>query len=244
MRKVAATALVSAVLTAGCSTGPSTDGRPPSPPATSPTATPATAVDLLKAGTAFIDQISFRTDLAIGESSSATSHTDNAKKRSATLLGPEGKSEIRAVDDDLYILSGGGLRGMPEGWMIADPAKVPAAFEFSFAHGRVDPGGSARLINAIISAQATGTNVSGTIDIGKIGVGNGISYPGASPGEVQGQFQATLDGQGRLTSFTVRIDDGAADSVRYSEFGTPVTVSRPEGAIPAPDTLYPLLGLQ
>jgi hypothetical protein len=237
--------LVSAILTVGCSTGQSTDGRPPSPPATSPTATPATAVDRLEAGIAFIDQTSFRTDLAIGESMAATSHTDNTNKRAAaTLSAPGGKVEIRAVGDDLYMMAGGVLPGMPKGWMVVDPAKVPAAFELSFAQGRVDPGGSARLVDAITSAQATGSEVSGTIDIGKIGVGNGLSFPGMRAGEVQGQFQATLDSRGRLTSFAIHGEGVPSGSVRYSDFGVPVTVSPPQGAVPAPQSLYPLLGVQ
>ncbi|MGN9914201.1 hypothetical protein ACTMTJ_42405 [Phytohabitans sp. LJ34] len=246
IHKVTATVLVSAVLAAGCSSGQSTDGRPPSSPATSPTATPATAVDLLKSGLTFIDQVSFRADMAIGESIAATSRTDNANKRAtATLSAPGGKKlEIRAVGDDLYMMAAGVLPDMPKGWMVVDPAKVPAAFGLSFAQGSVDPGGSARLVNAVTSARATGSDISGTIDIGKIGVGNGMSFPGVRPGEVQGQFQATLDDQGRLTSFAIHGEGVPSGSVRYSEFGTPVAVSAPQGAVPAPESLYPLLGVQ
>lgn len=55
----------------------------------------------------------------------------------------------------------------------SDRVSAPAV---SFAPGLNDPGGVARLFNAIVSAQASGADVSGTIDLTRIGTGNGISF--------------------------------------------------------------------
>jgi hypothetical protein len=133
--------------------------------------------------------------------------------------------------------------------MVLDPAKIPADFAMSFAAGKNDPGGSARLINAIVSAEVSGAGITGTIDATRVGTGNGISFrpgpQGKFPDSARStRFQATLDSQHRLTSFVIpSAPGGPSASLRYSEFGSAVTVSRPHGAVPAPEALYPQLGL-
>lgn len=247
-RTVVGIALASAALAAGCSTGEPT-ARRPDPVATSASAdATATAIDRLKAATAFVDRVSFTARVVIAEGQILTeSRTNNVTRRAVTTLtSAEQVIEVRMIDDDVYMLART-LPGASRGWMVLDPAKIPAGFAMSFDRGENDPGGSARLINAITSARVSGTEVSGTIDIVKVGTGNGISYrpnPGTFPESMRSQeFRATLDSQGRLAEFSIPGSQGLpAGSLSYGDFGAAVTVSPPRGAVPAPESLYPQLG--
>lgn len=247
-------AAVFAVLAAACSVGQPSTSRPGPVPATSvavDAAALATAIDRLKAGTAFVDQVSFVAEVVIADGQVLIeSHMDNVRKRAvSTTTGPGAVVEIRMIGDDVYMLAPT-LPTAPKGWMILDPAKVPAGFDLSFAPGKNDPGGSARLISAIISARASGNEVSGTIDVVKLGKGNGISFQtgqgAALPDSVRSQeFRATLDGQGRLESFVIPGSRGVPRAgLSYRGFGTRVTVTPPSGAVPAPETVYPQMGLR
>jgi hypothetical protein len=59
------------------------------------------------------------------------------------------------------------------------------------------------------------------------------------------KFHATLDSQHRLIGFVIPSAQGSPSAtLRYREFGAVVAVSRPQGAVPAPDdALYPQIGL-
>jgi hypothetical protein len=244
-RTVTAGLTMAAVLAVGCSVGRAGDGdRDPGPAVSRDSA----AIDLLRASTAFIDHTSFRTDVEFAGGQMATvAHTDNVHKRAdaiITLWGVE--TEARLVDDDIYLRTDTDMPGVGHGWLVLDPAKVPAGFAMSFAPGKNDPGGSARLIDAVVSAEVSGSGITGTMDLTKVGTGNGISFrpgPGGKfPSAARStRFEATLDGQHRLTSFVVQSAPDA--TLRYSEFGAAVSVSRPRGAVPAPAALYPQLGL-
>jgi hypothetical protein len=253
---MAATLVVAAVIAAGCSIGTSPSSSPLSAPTGVPAATTASsapsAVDQLRAGTAFIDTTSFRTDVTVADGQiTDESHTDVPHRRADSLILSSGSPayEIRVIDATFYLKIDVKTPGISNNWMILDPAKIPAGFGFSFVPGQDDPGSSARLINAIVSAQASGPDITGTLDAAKVGTGNGISYrvaPGASfpEGAHSQPFDATLDSQGRLVSFEIPSANGLpAATLRYSEFGAPVSVSPPQGAVPAPDSLYPQLGL-
>jgi len=207
------------------------------------------AIDLLRAGTRFVDQTSFRTDFAVAGQSLIWMHTDSIHKRGVgSISAPAGPIELRLVDDDFYMNAGSNLRGVAEGWMILDVARIPAGFAFTFAPGSNDPGGSARFINGIISAEVTGAHISGTIDLSKVGVGSGFSFKPGPDGSFQGgphrPFSATLDSEGRVVSLRLpKLTGDTFAEIRYSEFGVPVDVSPPTGAVPAPDALYPQLGV-
>ena len=248
-RPVIGVALASALLATACTTTSApTDSRPVTSAAADTT---AAAIERLKAGTAFVDQISFLADVVIGEGQVTTkTRTDNVNKRATSIIATTGLTvEIRMIDDDVYMLAAN-LPGALEGWMTLDPAKIPAGFAVSFERGKNDPGGSARLFNAITSAHSFGTEISGTIDIVTLGTGNGISFranPGAEfPDSVRSQkFRATLDGHGRLVTFAIPGSQGVPSAtLRYGEFGVPVEVSPPRQAEPAPEALYPQMGLR
>ncbi len=245
------------LLLLGCSVGTRAERDPE--PRTAPESTAsasadaaatAEAVGLLRAGTAFVNQTSFRSDVDIASQITSLSHTDNVNKRvNATITAPGGTIEIRMIDDDVYLKAGQLLRGVGDQWMVLDPARVPAGFALSFAPGRNDSGGSGRLIDAIVTARADGRQITGTIDATRIGVGNGISFR-LDPGGVfpdsarRHAFRAMLDTEGRLVSFLMPEASGLPSaSLRYSDFGSTVSVVRPAGAVVAPDALYPQLGM-
>jgi len=251
-RSVVGIVVACAVVAGGCSTGKTTDGGPVAPAATSAAVSdPAAAVDRLRAGTAFIDQVSFISRLVIAEGQLLSeSRVDNLNKRSVTTMTTaEHVIETRMIGDGIYMLART-LPGASDGWMILDPAKIPAGFEMSFDRGKNDPGGSARLINAITSARVSGSEITGTVDVVKIGTGNGISFRANPGGEfpkdaVNQEFRATLDSQGRLAKFVIPGSQVVPQgSVSYSDFGVAVAVSPPRGAKPAPETIYPMLGLR
>ncbi|MGS2619448.1 hypothetical protein ACVCAH_33795 [Micromonospora sp. LZ34] len=213
-------------------------------------ATTAKAIDLLRAGTEFIDQTSFRVDVDIASQVTTLSHSDNVNKRTDATLSAFGRvTEIRMIDNEVYMKTELDLPGVGHEWMSLDPARVPSDFALSFAPGKNDPGGSARLINAIVTARADGSHITGTIDVTRIGTGNGISFrpgPGVTlPDSARSHaFRATLDAEGRLISFLIPAASGLPNaSLRYSDFGAATDVTRPRGAVAAPDALYPQLGL-
>ncbi|RKN51688.1 hypothetical protein D7193_27540 [Micromonospora costi] len=213
-------------------------------------ATTADAIDQLRAGTAFVDQTSFRADVDIASQISTLSQTDNVERRAVSTVSVGGRGwEIRMIDEDVYMKTDLDLPGVGHDWMVLDRARVPSAFALSFEPGKNDPSGSARLINAIVTARADGPRISGTLDVTRIGSGNGISFrPGPAgefPDSVRNQaFHASLDAEGRLVDFLIPEANGAPSaSLRYSEFGAPFEVVRPDGAVKAPDALYPQLGL-
>ncbi|GAA1794589.1 hypothetical protein GCM10009682_15410 [Luedemannella flava] len=247
--------ILGALLVIGCSgngnsgnRAASTTGAAHPSVSVDPTAT-ADAIELLRKGTTFVDETSFRTDVDIAGQIATMGHVDNLRKRADATITNNGATaaEIRMVDDDIYLKLA--APGFGDAWLILDPAKVPAGFALSFERGRNDPGGSARLINAIVSARASGKEISGTLDASKVGTGNGISFKppanGTFPESTKNQpFRATLDDQGRLVSFVIpRANDFPSASLRYSEFGIAVRVVRPSGAATAPEALYAQLGM-
>lgn len=240
-----------AMLAMGCSVHWGTRGDPaPAPIVSGDPAETAKAVDSLRSGTKFVDQLSFRTDVDISGQITTLSHTDNVKKRSQSTVASSGKvfNEVRMIDDDVY-LKASILKGVGDVWLTLDPAKVPASFALSFAQGKNDPGGSARLIDAIVSARVSGSDITGTMDLTRVGTGNGISFKppanGGFPETTRSQpFRATLDSESRLITFIILDEhDSSIASLRYSEFGIAVAVEAPAGAVPAPDGVYPQLGV-
>jgi hypothetical protein len=255
-RRATLAGISAGLLLLGCSVGARNEKEPRTQPESAPVSTAsadaaatAEAVYLLRAGTAFVNQTSYRSDVDIASQITSLSHTDNVNKRlKATTATPGGAVEIRMIDDDVYLKSGL-FRGVGDGWMVLDPARVPSDFALSFAPGKNDSGGSGRLIDAIVTARADGARVTGTIDVTRVAPGNGISFRpgpgGVFPGGARSHaFWATLDTEGRLVGFLMPAANGLPNaSLRYSDFGTPVTVARPQGATIAPDGLYPQLGL-
>ncbi|MEU5563332.1 hypothetical protein [Micromonospora musae] len=242
---------VGVLLLLGCSIGASTGNEPPSVPRASADAgATLEAVDLLRSGTKFIDETSFRVDSDIGGIVTIRSYADNVKRRAATKMSASGRViEIRMIENAIYMKTNVALPGVGKEWMSLDPARVPSDFALSFAPGKNDPGGSARLIDAIVTARIEGSQVAGALDVTRMRPGNGINFQ-PNPGETfpdttaSQPFRATLDAEGRLVSFVIPEANGLPSaSLGYTDFGAAVEVGRPEDAVAAPAALYPQLGL-
>lgn len=254
-RRATLAGISAGLLLLGCSVGAPTENEAktasaPMSAASADATTTAEAIGLLRGGTAFVNQTSYRSDVDIASQITTLSHTDNVHKRlNAKISAPGGVIEIRMIDDEVYMKTGLPMPGVGDGWMALDPARMPSDFGLSFAPGRNDSGGSGRLIDAIVTARADGPQISGTLDATRIGAGNGISFrpgPGAVfPDSARSHaFRASLDTEGRLVSFLMPEASGLPNaSLRYSDFGTTVTVARPAGVVAAPDALYPQLGM-
>ncbi|MBV1853929.1 hypothetical protein [Catellatospora tritici] len=249
-RIVLTSAVAGAVLLAGCSFGWRTGEQAgPAPATTEGAVATAEAVAKLRLGNNFTE-MSFRMNLDLGDRMTAVAWMDNPRKRfESSLKASGGVTELRVIDDACYLNLGTGAtsNGEPIGWFRLDLERIPADFRIDFTPGHNDPGGSDRLIDAIVSAQISGTEIGGTIDLAKIGVGSGVSVPppkdGQWPEEAHRQpFTASLDDRGYLVRFALSVN-GADVLLRYGDFFTPVQVEPPPGAIPAPDPLYSLLGV-
>jgi hypothetical protein len=162
-----------AVLVIGCSVRVGGQSAEPAQKTSGPvlSADPAettAAVDKLRKSTAFVDQASFRSDIDIAGQIMTIAHVDNGKKRGDFTTTNNGAtvSELRMIDDDVYMKLAANQPGVGDKWMIIDQAKVPAGFTLSFAQGKNDPGAAARLFDAIVAARVAGNEVAGTLDVG------------------------------------------------------------------------------
>ncbi|GHJ43887.1 hypothetical protein Cs7R123_12290 [Catellatospora sp. TT07R-123] len=242
-----ASAAAGAVLLAGCAAPWNRGAQPePAPVSTEDATATSEALALLRLGNNFVET-RFRTDLDVGGLVTTVAWTDNPRRRFEATLKASGRViELRGVGDAVFLKPGGAVPGVADGWYRLDPARVPRNFAIDFTPGHNDPGGSDRLIDAIVSAQVSGRVISGTIDLAKIGVGIGISIPtpdGGFPERAHHQlFDATLDDRGYLIRFELPISDSADAVLQYGDFGTPVDVEAPPGAPSAPEALYALLG--
>ncbi|MFC0031955.1 hypothetical protein ACFFMM_20775 [Micromonospora chaiyaphumensis] len=241
--------LLACVASARTGNGPAAPASTVSADATTG-ATTAEAIELLRSGTQFVDRTSFRADVDIASQVTTLSYVDNVHKRAVATVSASGQAvEIRMIGDEVYLRSEVDLPGVGHEWLALDPARVPADFALSFAPGRNDPGGSARLIKAIVTARSAGSQIVGTIDLTRVGAGNGITFragPDGFPDAARSNpFRATLDAEGRLVTFLIpaAVNGMPNASLRYSGFGAAVDVTRPQGAVAAPDALYPQLGL-
>lgn len=133
-----------------------------------------------------------------------------------------------------------GLPKLPRKWMLIDPDKIEekedAPLEYA---GETDPGEAGAILRAIVEVEQTGAGqFVGTTDLtrqneAEIVDAATLKALGARAKSVP--FEATLDGQGRLTSVVVKIPAaGGAKAttyeVTYSDFGT-----APSPSVPAAD---------
>jgi hypothetical protein len=132
-----------------------------------------------------------------------------------------------------------GLPELPKKWMLLDPAKikgddVPLAYE-----NETDPGEAGAVLRAIVDVERTGAGrFTGTTDLtqqGEAEIVDAARLKALGEKAKAVPFEATVDGQGRLTSTVVRIPAaGKAKAgkyeIKYTGYG-----STPTPAVPAAD---------
>ncbi|GIG85762.1 hypothetical protein [Plantactinospora endophytica] len=120
-----------------------------------------------------------------------------------------------------------------------DQSKITGSRGLGFDFKDVDPAGSEALTKAIVDVQKTGEGAyTGTIDLTKAtGAGmvdeDAVKLLGAEAAKLP--FEATLDGQGRLTAMTIKlpaVGGGKAQelTVGYSDYGAASPAKAPPAA--------------
>jgi len=133
-----------------------------------------------------------------------------------------------------------GLPKLPRKWMLIDPDKIKdkegAPLEYA---DETDPGEAGAILRAIVDVERTGAgHFAGTTDLTRQGEAEIVDAAtlkalGAKARSVP--FEATVDGEGRLTRAVVKIPaagqaKAARYEVTYSDFGT-----APSPSVPAAD---------
>ncbi|GAA2676867.1 hypothetical protein [Actinoplanes palleronii] len=171
--------------------------------------------------------------------------------------GEKVKEEVRVLGDQAYLMLGkSAWPGLDKKFIAFSTAEFATA---SMVHlgDPFDPTGAKGLTAAATSAQRTADGAyTGTIDLSAApgATSRGLVPATAEQLERAGDvltaipFEASVDGEGRLTALTLKLPAygtvPAYDSMsRYSAFGEPVTVTAPAAAELAqvPDALRKLL---
>jgi len=130
-----------------------------------------------------------------------------------------------------------GLPKLPNKWMLIDPDKIKDKDDAPLEYAdETDPGEAGAILRAIVEVEQTGAGqFAGTTDLTRQGDAEIVDAAtlkalGAKAKSVP--FEATVDGQGRLTRAVVRIPaagqaEAAEYEVIYSDFGTAPSPSAP-----------------
>ncbi|GID97939.1 hypothetical protein ACFQFC_17895 [Amorphoplanes digitatis] len=155
-------------------------------------------------------------------------------------------SDFLVVEEQTWIrmkftdAEGLGLPKLPKKWMLIDPAKIKNKDDIPLGYaGETDPGEAGAVLRAIVEVRQTGAGeFAGTTDLTRQGdleivEPDRLAALGARARAVP--FEATVDGQGRLTSAVVKIPaagkfKASRYEVTYSDFG-----KAPAPAVPAAD---------
>jgi hypothetical protein len=148
-------------------------------------------------------------------------------------------------DSGTYVTRIGGspLPGMDgKTWYRVDAAKMSEAGALGISSTK-DPTGIRPLVAAVTEAQQTGDAWKGTVDLTHVAHWGPISPEtteqlGDAAKSVP--FEATVDGQGRLTKMTVQLPGNAVTAL-YTDFGSAVPVTMPPNPPPLPDSLYSMV---
>jgi hypothetical protein len=245
--------------TAGCANEDGSSDNNSTDTGTTTSTAPADAKQALVDSVKALAEGNFKFTLADDESTGSGSV--HAPSKSAQLTAKpksgEGEGEINfvIVDQDRWLKLNLGSQlnaalKLPKKWMHIDPTKVEdsellkeMSIEFGSAE-KVDPVGSAIILNSLVSAERAGDGAySGTVDLTKAtdaGLVDEDDIDKLADKAKTIPFTATVDGQGRLTKLTLEIPaagDAAAHQLEatYSEYGNATAARKP----PASQTQEP-----
>lgn len=260
-----ATMATVALTLAGCGDGGSatTGASAPTPAggasapasASAGTADPA-AVEALTKATSQLGTTSFKVTATSGAGFKLTGAVDPAQGAGTADLratGPNAEVNVKTLltGQDLYLQVPGITKAGT--WTHVDVARLPEGANVGLRPGQIDPVNTSKLLNSSTDVRSTGDNTyAGTLDLSKaIGLA-GVSQVTIDESGAQAEkvpFTAKLDAQGRISELTVEIPavNGQAAQpleVLYSDYGVPVTVTKPAASevTEAPDSLYNSLG--
>jgi hypothetical protein len=255
-----ATIAAAALALTGCdNTGAAPGASAPAPSAGATgsigAADPA-AVSALSAATAKLGTTSYKVTATSGTGFKLTAAVDPAKgvgTADVVASGPNAQVTVKTllIDQDLYVQVPGVTKAGT--WTHLDVSRLPEGANVGLRPGQVDPVNTAKLLDSATDVHATGANsYAGTLDLTKAVGLAGVDQ--VTIDEVGGQaqqvpFTVGLDDQGRLSVLTINLPAMGGQQaqpleVLYSDYGTPVTATRPAAAqvTEAPDDLYKSLG--
>lgn len=257
------TVAVVAALGAGCAQSspatstPGASSAPSAPAIGTAAAADADHRDALLGSAQRLSQTTYKYRTVAGELTTNGAVDPVNRSSSGTVTGTnKGNSltvELAAVGTDVWLRLNAGSANQPLGvttdkWLHVDAARLGANSTLP-----VDPSGGAAVAAAVLAGvvQVNSTDnrhFTGTVDLSRAGspvASQLLAQAGATPKPLP--FTADADGQGRLTNVTVDLSSVAAGmelAISFSDFGKPVTVTRPDPAqvAEAPQSLYTLFG--
>jgi hypothetical protein len=254
------TAMATAALAvAGCDNGggsPSAGGSAPATSASSASAADPAAVTALSAATAKLGTTSFKILATSGTNfklSGAVDPANGVGTGDLTASGTNTELKVKSllIDKDLYVQVPGVTKAGT--WTHLDVSRLPEGANVGLRPGQVDPVNTANLLGSSTDVHSTGgNNYAGTVDLTKaIGLA-GVDQVTIDSYGSQAQnvpFTAGLDDQGRIQVLMITPPSASGKQilpieVLYSDYGVPVTASRPATSqiTEAPDNLYSSLG--
>ncbi|SDX95576.1 hypothetical protein SAMN05444365_101195 [Micromonospora pattaloongensis] len=164
-------------------------------------------------------------------------------------LATEGQpvtAEILVTGSDAYVKLAG-APNVQNKWMHVDVARLAGGNFDIMPQG--DPAGANKMIKSMAAVERTGEgSFRGTLDLTKAPTINTAVLSGLGDKAKAVPFTAAVDNQGRLTRLQIELTAIAPSlgtlSTTYSDFGAPVTVTRPPAAetVEAPESLPGLFG--
>lgn len=252
---MAATALAVAGCTDDATPGTGGPSSTPSASVSSGAADPAAAAALSSA-TAALGTTSFKITMTSGTALSLTGLMDAPNGVGTGTLALKGtNTEVQVktllVGEDLYVQVPGVTKA--DTWTHIDVNRLPEGANVGLRPGQIDPANTERLLAATTDVQQVDSrSYRGTLDLTKVAGVTGIDQATVDtwgPSAQSVPFTAGLDEQGRLSELTMQLPAVAGQQaqpleVLYTDYGTPVTATRPaaDKVIEAPENLYTTLG--
>lgn len=228
------------------------------------TATPTTAApsspapdakEALAKAVTELSKTSFKVNMAIGPMRSTGAMDPGAQQGQMSVAISSGAASVTIETvlsgPDMWIKATG-IPGATNKWMHLDTSKLPKNSALGVRPGQLDPAGAQRLVDSIATVERTGEGrYRGTLDLTKAtdqSVVNKSTLDQLGDRAKAVPFEATVDAQGRLAN--LKMDLGLLQGiptvidVTYSDFGAPVTVTKPAAndVVEAPAEVYQFLG--
>lgn len=234
------------------STAPSANAAPSGN--TAPSASPAAPEDpraALRAAARKLGEQPLRFSMEMGTVMSASGLMDpQARKgdmRMEIKAGEPMKIRMITIAGDLYFrYSGKAAAAMGDTWLRVDGRKVPAGSGMDLMP-EGDPAGANKLMTGLAEVRSDGPGrFAGTLDASKSATANKDALKAFGDKAKNVPFTAEVDQQGRLTR--IALDMSTLSPMmpqmvtRYTDFGTPVKVTRPANAKEMPAELLSRMG--
>jgi hypothetical protein len=248
-----ATITTLAIGTACDNTAATPTASAPAPTGSTGSAAPADpqAVAALSAAAAKLGTTSFKITATSGPGFKLTGAVDPPGGNGTSELtasGANAQIDVKTllIGQDLYVQVPGITKAGT--WTHLDVSRLPAGANVGLRPGQIDPVNTANLLSSSTDVHATGGNsYAGTLDLTKaVGIAglDKVTIEGYGNAAVDVPFTAGVDAQGRLTALTINVPGRTPIEALYTDYGTPVQVTRPAAAsiTEAPDNLYTALG--